>query len=138
MTEIGARAAAAACGSCPYRRDAPSGLWAAEEYAKLPDYDNGIGDQLAAGALAAFFCHQRDGSVCAGWLGHRDPLDLLAVRIGLADGRLDRVCADYTSAVSLFETGAAAAAHGMTEHDDPGRRARGMAANLTRKGVVRG
>lgn len=27
------------CASCPYRRDVPSGIWAAEEYAKLPAYD---------------------------------------------------------------------------------------------------
>lgn len=25
------------CDTCPYRQDAPSGLWSASEYAKLPD-----------------------------------------------------------------------------------------------------
>ena len=27
------------CGSCPYRQDVPSGVWAASEYEKLPAYD---------------------------------------------------------------------------------------------------
>jgi hypothetical protein len=28
------------CPSCPYRKDVPSGVWAPEEYDKLPAYDN--------------------------------------------------------------------------------------------------
>lgn len=74
------------------------------------EYDDGdIPEQTSA---RVFSCHQQDGSVCAGWLGHRDPLDLLAVRIGIADGRLDPSCAEYSTTVPLWPTGADAARHG--------------------------
>lgn len=41
------------CGSCPYRRDAPQGLWQPEEYVKLPAYDTETPDQPAR----LFACH---------------------------------------------------------------------------------
>lgn len=66
-----------------------------------------------------FHCHQGDGDVCSGWLGHRDPIDLLAVRIGLMDGRLDSSCAEYSTTVPLFASGAEAAAHGMRDMRAP-------------------
>jgi hypothetical protein len=42
------------CGSCPYRRDVPSGVWDAAEYEKLPRYDGPMADQPAR----LFLCHQ--------------------------------------------------------------------------------
>lgn len=42
------------CSSCPYRRDVPSGLWGANEYAKLRDYDNPTWAQPPG----IFQCHQ--------------------------------------------------------------------------------
>ena len=36
------------CPTCPYRRNCPSGLWDASEYARLIDYDGEIGDQAMA------------------------------------------------------------------------------------------
>lgn len=117
------------CGSCPYRRGVPSGVWDESEYAKLPAYDGDIPEQASA---SVFSCHQQDGSVCAGWLGHRDPLDLLAVRIGLADGRLDLSCAEYSTTVPLWPTGADAARHGSAAISDPDARARATIAKLER------
>lgn len=67
------------CGTCPYRRDVPSGVWAAEEYDKLPGYDGDVPDQLRAGAMGLFMCHQRDGCLCGGWLMAHGPDNLLAL-----------------------------------------------------------
>lgn len=120
----GATARPNPCPSCPYRRDVPAGVWAADEYAKLPAWDGEIVDQVAAGAFSAFDCHQGDGSLCAGWLGHRDPFDLLAVRLGVASGALDESVLSYRTAVPLFASGADAAAHGRAGIDTPDARAR--------------
>lgn len=103
------------CASCPYRCNVPSGVWDASEYAKLPEYDGDTASQFPA----AFFCHQQDGSVCSGWLGHRDPSQLLGVRLGVLRGQLDESCLDYSTDVLLFPTGAEAAAHGMAEYEHP-------------------
>lgn len=99
------------CASCPYRAKVPSGVWDASEYDKLPEYDKETWDQ----PQAVFHCHQQDGTVCAGWLGYGDPTQLLAVRIGISAGRLDPACADYTTDVPLFASGAEAAAHGKRD-----------------------
>lgn len=117
------------CASCPYRQNAPSGVWHESEYEKLPHYD---GETFEQTSIAVFSCHQQDGSVCAGWLGHRDPLDLLAVRIGLADGRLDPSCAEYSTEVPLFASGAEAAAHGVAEILEPGPRAQDTIRKILR------
>lgn len=115
------RARPGPCASCPYRVGVPSGIWDADEYAKLLRYDG----ELAAQDPTAFQCHQNDGSLCAGWVAHTgDPLDLLAVRLNIVSGRIDPDVANYTTAVELFDSGAAAAAHGMSEIHDPGVRAR--------------
>lgn len=104
------------CASCPYRQGVPSGVWDASEYDKLPQYDGETGDQ----PIAAFYCHQQDGSVCAGWLGHRDPYNLLAVRLGVSMGSLDPSCFNYQTDVPLFASGAEAAAHGLRDIEHPG------------------
>lgn len=104
------------CASCPYRKDVPSGVWHEEEYLKLELYD---GETYEQQSIATFYCHQGNGCVCSGWLAHRDPNELLAVRVGLARGHLDPSVMDYTSTVPLFETGAAAAAHGIADIDAP-------------------
>lgn len=99
------------CASCPYRRNVASGIWHPEEYEKLERYDAPMIEQPAA----AFMCHQGAGDVCSGWLGHADPADLLAVRVGIIDGRLSAECATYETTVPLFSSGAEAAAHGTRE-----------------------
>lgn len=117
------------CASCPYRRDVPSGVWEASEYSKLPAYDADTSEQPPA----IFMCHQADETVCAGWLGHADPAQLLAVRLGVATGTLDPAALDYTTDVPLFPSGADAAAHGVAEIDRPGDRARRVAGKILQR-----
>lgn len=121
------------CGSCPYRQDVPSGVWDCQEYAKLPRYDAPTPEQPPA----VFACHQRDGRVCAGWAGTHDGPNLLSLRLALLTGSLtpevfESVCR-YETDVSLFDSGAAAAAHGLAEVTEPGERA----ARTVRKLIVR-
>jgi hypothetical protein len=103
------------CATCPYRKNVPSGIWHEEEYAKLPEYDRDTQDQ----PIEAFGCHQKDGAICAGWLGYGEPYDLLAVRLGIAMGTLDPSCGSYTTTVPLHESGTAAAEHGLRDLLDP-------------------
>lgn len=123
--------AKAPCKSCPYRRDVPSGVWAAVEYDKLPTYDGGTPEQLEAGGLGLFMCHTEGGKLCAGWVGCHDMNNLLAVR--LSTHNLDPALWDYKSPVPLFESGAAAAAHGKRAIRRPGVRAKRTMERLLRK-----
>lgn len=123
--------AKAPCKTCPYRRDVPSGVWAAEEYAKLPDYDGDAIDQLNADAVGLFDCHQRDGNLCAGWLAAHGPENLLALRI--AGPRVPHEVWFYKSPVPVFASGAEAAAHGMAKIDNPDPKACRAIDRLTRK-----
>lgn len=117
------------CASCPYRQNAPSGVWDASEYEKLPRYDGDIPEQEST---LVFMCHSQDGCICSGWLGHRDPADLLAVRVALVRGELDADALEYTTTVPLFESGADAAAHGLREIEQPGDRAQAAIDKITR------
>lgn len=112
---MGATPRKSPCGTCPYREAVPAGVWHPEEYDKLPEYDKDTGEQPPA----PFMCHQGDGNVCSGWLGYKDPWDLLAVRLGVLSGALDLSCAEYATSVRLFASGAAAAAHGMSGVEAP-------------------
>ncbi|MFJ3728641.1 DUF6283 family protein [Streptomyces sp. NPDC090045] len=94
------------CGSCPYRRDVPAGIWAGEEYDKLRRYYADTPDQPPR----IFQCHQTEAvnasrRVCAGWAGCPDGDNLLALRMAVLDGRIDaaayQAVADYTSPVPL-------------------------------------
>lgn len=124
------------CASCPYRQDVPSGIWSAEEYAKLPLYDAPTMEQPAA----VFLCHQtdRDSTVaraCAGWVGCHGS-DLLALRFAAINHRdgfeFAAACWDYESPVPLFESGADAAIHGMAGIQRPGDRATTMIRKIER------
>lgn len=122
--------AKAPCKTCPYRRDVPSGLWAKEEYEKLKLYDGDIGEQLEKNAIGRFDCHQRDGKLCAGWVATHGPCNLLALR--LATDIAPEVF-DYVSAVPVFESGTAAAKHGMRDIKRPRAAARNAINRLSRK-----
>jgi hypothetical protein len=111
------------CSSCPYRRDVPSGLWDAAEYARLRRYDGDTGEQAAAGAFGLFHCHQQPRHLCAGWVGCHDMHHNLAVRIHAAGLDLGAVIG-YESPVPLFASGAEAAAHGERDIANPGPAAR--------------
>jgi hypothetical protein len=99
----------APCGTCPYRRDVPPGVWSAEEYAKLPRYDGETGDQIMQGGTGLFFCHQNDGKLCAGWVGCHDTRHLAALRFT----RVDPSVFDY--AVRIWPRGRAARPVGCEE-----------------------
>lgn len=122
------------CASCPFRRSVASGVWSAEEYAKLPTYDGETFEQNEK----IFFCHQDEADeVCAGWLGHADPTELLAVRLGLLIGRLDPSCAEYNTKVELFSSGTEAAIHGLKNISDPDEPARKAIDKITKKRSLR-
>lgn len=108
------------CSSCPYRRDVPSGIWEASEYEKLPGYDGDVPDQLEAGALGVFLCHQADGFICAGWAGCHDMTNNLAVRL---DHDVDPSIVNYESPVPLFSSGAEAAEHGKRDIEEQSEQA---------------
>lgn len=114
------------CGSCPYRKDVPSGIWAREEYEKLPKYDGETWQQT----FAIFMCHQRDGHLCAGWLACHGPQELLALRL---ERNVDVRVFSYTTDVPVFASGAEACAHGVRDLKRITPRARKMLIGLHRK-----
>lgn len=113
------------CESCPYRRDVPSGVWAEEEYAKLPTYDGETWEQN----IRLFQCHQNEresgrARLCAGWVACHDGQELLALRLTRQLTDEDRQTAmRYTTTVPVFDSGAEAAAHGMREAETPSEEA---------------
>jgi hypothetical protein len=120
---VSAAPAKAPCKSCPYRRDVPSGVWAESEYKKLPAYDREIHYQPPT----AFFCHQQNGKLCAGWCGTHDMDESLglhiAVRVGLIKPDDYEAALDYVSPVPLFSSGAEAAEHGLRDLEAPSDKA---------------
>jgi hypothetical protein len=117
------------CPTCPYRRDVASGVWDAEEYEKLVRYDGDTSGQDPR----AFGCHSDGGeSLCAGWVAHRDPQEMLALRLGVAMGSVDPAVMEYETDVPLFSSGAEAAAHGLADVEAPGVKARQAIKKITR------
>ena len=114
------------CGSCPYRRDVPSGVWAADEYDKLLSYDGETWQQ----SIKVFMCHQRDGNLCAGWLACHDPRELLALRISR---NIDPSVYAYKTTTPVFASGAEARAHGLRGLARPGAKAKKLIGKLERK-----
>jgi hypothetical protein len=125
------RPAARPCGSCPYRKDVPSGIWDPSEYLKLRGYDGETFEQ----APNLFFCHQQNGKLCAGWVGCHDMYESLAIRIaasGLEDGDLEAILS-YESPIELFDSGAEAADHGLRDVENPHPEAVRKINTLTQK-----
>jgi len=122
------------CTTCPYRKDVPSGIWDAAEYAKLPAYDRETWSQPPA----LFMCHQQTGGLCTGWLqshaNREHAYDLLALRVASnLDCKAVSQVALSEPTVPLFRTGKAAAAHGMKAINRPGKRAQEAMKRITRK-----
>lgn len=113
------------CGSCPYRLDTPPGIWAQEEYEKLPLYDGETWEQHPG----VFMCHQRDGCLCGGWLMTHDRFELLALRLARD---LDPSVWDYAPNVEVHPSGAAAAAYGIAGIEAPSAEAQRKIRGLTR------
>jgi hypothetical protein len=120
------------CTSCPYRRDVPSGLWAAHEYDKLLAYDAPTAEQ----PMAPFMCHATPEHFCHGWAvchsnrGHE--FELLALR--LAASRNLGILPDVPEPfVPLFGSGAEAAEHGKRDIEEPSPEAGQAVDRLLRK-----
>jgi hypothetical protein len=120
------------CDTCPYRRDAPSGIWHETEYAKLTtfspaDPDTGLPN------LGIFLCHQPSGvkTLCRGWLTVEQ--DSLAVRLLLIQKRVTPADVFRPARVPLYATGAEAAAAGLKDVREPGGMALAAVARLTKK-----
>lgn len=128
------------CGSCPYRRDVPSGVWAPEEYLKLPPYDAATIED--GQPLSAFFCHQQDGKLCAGWVAVNDMDESIGLRLAVAHGLLTQAdyeeALDYETDTPLFESGAAACEHGLAKIGDPEEDAQQVIEKLERRQLRRG
>lgn len=119
------------CGSCPYRRDVPAGVWAPSEYSKLRGYDRPTGDQ----PLALFMCHTSPDALCAGWVGcheKRRGHELLALTLGVITHKVDPEVRRFATRVPLFKSGTEAAEHGLSGVPRPSLAARGVVDKLTR------
>lgn len=137
MTSISIRPRKRPCASCPYRRDVPSGVWAAGEYEKLRGYDGETFEQTETGV---FMCHQGAGEVCAGWAGVHGHQESLALRLAIVrDPDVDvPAVLGYTSPVPLFASGAEAADHGEREIGQPSPEAVAVTEKVTRVRELRG
>lgn len=124
------------CGSCPYRRDVPSGLWDASEYEKLPKYD----DMEDPDSWSVFQCHQQNGHACAGWVACHDMEESIGLRLGVSMGHVEDWGAfvDYETDVEIFGSGAEAAEHGMREIENPSPEGRRAIDKLRAKALRRG
>lgn len=103
------------CVTCPYRCDAPPGLWHPEEHEKLLKYDLDTIYQ----PQVLFSCHNEDRTsvLCRGWF-ETHGTDLLAVRLASMTGRLDLSVME-TCSVKCFSSGRDAAEHGMSQIEKP-------------------
>lgn len=121
MNHLFKRPDPAPCVDCPYRRDAPSGLWAAAEYDMLPAYDKPFPYQ----PQAAFACHKQTTALCAGWVGCHGADNLIALRFitmaQLISPEEWTATMDYTPdpRVPLFSSGKEAADHGKRDIEAP-------------------
>lgn len=124
------------CNTCPYLRSTPPGIWAPEEYAKLPSYDH---DPSGPGNLATFHCHQQNATgietVCRGWLGVHT--DSPAVRLAVAFGRIAMEDVPRSIDPTLYESGREACEAGLAGIEHPDIRARRSIGKLIDRGVAR-
>lgn len=115
------------CSACPYRRDAPSGVWSADEYDKLRLYDQ----ETWAQPLRGFACHATPDHHCHGWAvvhsNRGGEYELLALRINFPDNGIPE------PRVGLFGSGSEAADHGERDLADPSPEAQEAARRLLRK-----
>lgn len=122
------------CGSCPYRRDVPSGVWSEEEYVKLPEYDKPTFDQPPN----VFMCHQQNGLLCSGWVATHDMYESMGLRLAAMSGQItsdviEEHVLDYTTTTPLWSSGTEAAEHGRAAIRRPPAEARKTVAKIERR-----
>lgn len=115
-------AMAAPCKFCPYRQDAPSGIWHRDEYAKLLKYDGDMAAQAQNGGLGLFLCHERNNCLCSGWLACHGPDNLIALRFN--HDKVEPEVFDYETSIPVFSSGFDAMVHGVKDNLLPSPRAR--------------
>ena len=115
------------CIACPYRKDVASGVWAAEEYDKLIEFDAPTAEQ----PLAVFACHAAPENLCHGWAvchsNRGNEYQLLSLRMR---GRGLKI---PEAAVPLFASGTEAAVHGKKAIKRPGKKAKVTMDKLLKK-----
>ena len=125
------------CGPCPYRRDVPSGVWAREEYLKLPSYDRETGQQPSM----VFLCHQQTGHACAGWCGTHNMAQSLGLRFAAMMGNASTEAVNaimvYKTDVPLFASGKEACEHGLKQIRKPSAKAHKTILDLRVKKLTR-
>lgn len=102
------------CPACPYRRDVPPGVWAAEEYSKLRKYEGETFEQN----MAVFACHATPEKVCHGWACVSDAIGEADPRRESLSFRLHQI-SPPPPAVPLFASHEEAATHGLSRITDP-------------------
>ena len=117
------------CRFCPYRRDVPSGVWAAEEYDRLAGWDAPFAEQPPG----YFGCHATPDHICHGWAvvhGSNDR-EVLGLRVlaAITGSEIEIP----PPAVPLFSSGREAAEHGKRDILSPSIEARQAAASLESK-----
>jgi hypothetical protein len=113
-----------ACEACPYRKDVPSGVWSAAEYAKLVDYDKPLAEQPAA----SFSCHASPELHCHGWAVCHSKADPGPLAL-LLRGRPEIP----KPSTGLFSSGTEAALHGIRDVANPTPESRAMMDKLLGK-----
>ena len=116
------------CTACPYRLDAPSGLWAEHEYEKLRGYD----EPTFAQPFHVFACHATPEAYCHGWavvhMNRGHAFELVALRLSREwDGVIPE------AGVPMFESGNDAADAGQRDIETPGPETMAAADRLQRK-----
>ena len=127
------------CVSCPYLLDVPSGVWSADEYEKLPAYDNGPQGQPSM-LVGVFLCHQTPeikpkvgtDTVCRGWLTVH--CEGIAARLAVMQGQItpEQLYAEVQE--PLYASGAEAAAAGIKGIKRPNKKARKIIDRLAKAG----
>jgi hypothetical protein len=79
------------CKDCPYRTDAPLAKWAIEEFKDLL-----LNDKSQLGAC--YNCHQKNGSVCRGWLMDQDRRYFLSIALRIKMSK-DGITREYLDAL---------------------------------------
>ena len=113
-----------ACEACPYRKDVPSGVWSADEYAKLVNYDKPLVEQPAA----SFSCHASPNLHCHGWAVCHSKTDPGPLAL-LLRGRPEIP----EPSTELFSSGTEAALHGIRDVANPTPEARATMDKLLGK-----
>lgn len=124
-----------ACTSCPYRKNVPSGVWAALEYLRLPDYDR----PYEAQPRPAFLCHRQTRKLCAGWIGTHGGNRLLAIAFLWMTRSIDKATWKALLAyqpdprIELFKSGREACDHGLRDIEAPSPEALAVVASVLAK-----